>query len=91
MGNLLTVSPWIIVLILLWSLPWKGVALWVSARKGHLVWFTALLILNTLAILDILYIFIFSKCGEHKNNGAQASVSKPNESLPKSDVKPMIV
>lgn len=59
--------PWIIMLILLWTLPWKGVALWIAARRGHIGWFLFLLILNTLAILDILYIFIFSKLGSSKN------------------------
>ena len=51
----------IIALILLWTIPWKGVALWKAARAGHPVWFIAILIINTLAILEILYIFIFSR------------------------------
>jgi len=53
-------SP-LILLILLWVLPWKGVALWKSAKNGHKKWFIALLLLNTLAILEIIYIFYFSK------------------------------
>jgi len=48
-------------LVILWTLPWKGVALWRSARNGHKKWFLALFIFNTLAILDIIYIFVFSK------------------------------
>lgn len=52
---------WILVIVLFWTLPWKGIALWKSARKGHLGWFFTLLIFNSLAILDILYIYIFSK------------------------------
>ena len=67
--------PWIILLILLWTLPWKGAALWIAARRGHVGWFLVLLILNTLAILDILYIFIFSKWGAEKN------VSPKNENI----------
>lgn len=54
-------NPWLIWLIILWILPWKGVALWKSARNKQTGWFIALLILNTLAILEILYIFIFSR------------------------------
>ncbi len=54
-------NPWIIALIALWTLPWKGVALWKAAKKKHTIWFIALLIFNTLTILEILYIFIFSK------------------------------
>jgi hypothetical protein len=52
---------WVIVVVLLWILPWKGYALWKAARKGETKWFVALLVINTFAILDILYIFIFSK------------------------------
>lgn len=51
----------IIWLLLAWVLPWKGVALWKAAKNHNLKWFIAILILNTLAILEILYIFFFSK------------------------------
>ncbi len=54
-------NPTILIIIALWTLPWKGVALWRAARLRDKWWFIALLILNTLAILEILYIFIFSK------------------------------
>ncbi|MCH7883003.1 hypothetical protein IIA95_01140 [Patescibacteria group bacterium] len=52
---------WLLLLLALWILPWKGVALWKAARKTDKWWFIAILIVNTLAILEILYIFIFSK------------------------------
>jgi methionyl-tRNA synthetase len=52
---------WVILLLVLWTLPWKGVALWRSAGNKQLVWFVCLLIFNTLAILEIIYIFGFSK------------------------------
>jgi len=50
-----------VFLLALWTIPWKGVALWKAARAGSVGWFIALLLLNTLAILEILYIFVFSK------------------------------
>lgn len=53
--------PWAALLIVLWSLPWKGIALWRAARNKHEWWFIVLLVLNTAGILDILYIFIFGK------------------------------
>jgi len=59
--QLLSGQPWIMFLIILWVLPWKAVSLWKAAKNNHKKWFVALLILNTLAILDIMYIFIFSK------------------------------
>ncbi|XKT75329.1 MAG: DUF5652 family protein [Patescibacteria group bacterium UBA2103] len=50
-----------IVAILLWSLVWKGLALWAAARNGHKVWFIALLVLNTVGILEIIYYLFFRK------------------------------
>ena len=52
---------WIILLLALWTLPWKGVALWKSAGNKQLAWFVCIFIFNTLAILEIIYIFGFSK------------------------------
>ncbi len=54
-------QPWVITLIVLWTLPWKGVALWKSARLQQKWWFIALLLFQTLGLLEILYIFVFSK------------------------------
>ena len=51
----------VILLLVLWTLPWKAVALWKSAGNKHLAWFICIFIFNTLAILEIIYIFGFSK------------------------------
>lgn len=53
-------SGWIIVL-LIWSLIWKGLALWKSARNKHLVWFIFILITNAVGILSIVYLIIYRK------------------------------
>ncbi len=55
--------PFILV-IAIWSAVWKGIALWKSARNSQLVWFIALLLLNTAGILEILYILLFQKKGQ---------------------------
>ena len=68
LAQMVTSNPDLIVLIALWALPWKGVALWKAARQKQPVWFIVMLIVNTLAILEILYIFIFSKLGHKKND-----------------------
>jgi len=52
---------WVLFLITIWVLPWKGIALWKAARNSHKKWFIALFLLNTLAILEIIYIFYFAK------------------------------
>ena len=60
MPELNTLSP-IVIVMLLWSMPWKGYALWKAARKKHTVWFVILLAVNTVALLEIAYIFYFSE------------------------------
>lgn len=52
---------WAFVIILIWSLTWKLLALWKSARKGSIFWFIILGVVNTVGILEMLYIFVFSK------------------------------
>ena len=56
-------NQWVLILLALWTIPWKGIALWKAAKNSHKKWFIILLVVNTLAVLDILYIFIFSKRG----------------------------
>ena len=56
-------NPWIFtafILLIIWSILWKGVALWKAAINGSKPWFIAILILNTSGILEIIYIFFFS-------------------------------
>lgn len=53
-------APLILVFIL-WSVVWKGLALWHSARRGQYWWFLALLVINTAGILEIIYLFFVAK------------------------------
>jgi hypothetical protein len=71
--------PWVVILILLWTLPWKGAALWIAARRGSVGWFLLLLVLNSLAVLDILYIFIFSKWGIEKSAPQKTGENSPQQ------------
>ena len=66
---------WVIILLMLWVLPWKGYALWSSAKLGHKWWFVILFLVNTLAILDIIYIFFVAK----KSNEIAGVFSRNNE------------
>ena len=62
-------------ILLIWTIPWKGYALWKSARLKQKWWFIALLIINTAAILEIVYIFFLSKKSEAKGEPVVAAVS----------------
>ncbi len=66
MQELLGFNQFLLLAIIIWTLPWKGVALWKAAKNSHKKWFIAILVLNTLAMLEIVYIFFFSK---KKSNG----------------------
>lgn len=59
--------------IALWTLPWKGWALWLAAKNTHKWWFIALLVINTVAILDIIYIFAVGRPALKKQEEASAS------------------
>jgi hypothetical protein len=61
MEQFIIANQWLVVPVLIWSLIWKGLALWTAARQGQKIWYVALLIVNTLGILEILYIYVFSK------------------------------
>jgi len=54
-------SPIIIYLVFLWSIVWKGFALWRGAKYDQRNWFIAILVLNTAGILEIIYLFGFAK------------------------------
>ena len=47
--------------LMLWSVFWKGLALWHSAQRKEPWWFVALLIINTAGILEIVYLFLVAK------------------------------
>lgn len=54
-------NNWVIALLILWTLPWKGVALWKAVERKEKWWFVVILVLNTAAILEIIYIFIWCR------------------------------
>jgi len=54
----------IILVLAIWTIVWKGFALWIAAQENKKPWFIVILILNTAGILDIVYIFFFSGWGK---------------------------
>jgi hypothetical protein len=55
-----TLTPAFFILYI-WSIIWKGLALWKAADLKQKNWFVAILILNTIGILEIVYLFFFAK------------------------------
>lgn len=59
--GLLFLLPVLFFLLVLWSLFWKGLALWHSARRNEGWWFVILLLINTGGILEMIYLFLVAK------------------------------
>jgi len=51
----------VVSLIVVWGLVWKGFALYRAGKQAQPGWFVALFLINTLGILEILYLAFFSK------------------------------
>ncbi|MDD2233407.1 MAG: DUF5652 family protein [Desulfitobacteriaceae bacterium] len=53
-------SP-VFYLLITWAIIWKGIALWHAARGRQLAWYITILIINTVGILEIIYLIFFRK------------------------------
>jgi hypothetical protein len=66
-GTGLGVPAWVHVfapilpVLVLWVIFWKGLALWHSGRRGNAWWFVILLFVNTLGVLEIVYLLVVLK------------------------------
>ena len=56
---------WLIPLII-WSTIWKGIALWKAGKHNQLSWFVIILIVNTVGILEIIYLAFFQPKSKDK-------------------------
>ncbi len=54
-------NSWVLIPIMLWVLFWKGCSLWIAGKRDQKWWFAALLVFNTVGILEIVYIFFVAK------------------------------
>lgn len=60
LDSMLQTNSLLFLLLYVWSLFWKGAALWRAANGRQRNWFIALLVLNTVGILEIVYLFKFA-------------------------------
>ena len=59
---------WLFLVLAVWSIIWKGFALWQAAGRHQKIWFVILLILNTAGILEIIYLFFVVKAQNKKSD-----------------------
>ena len=57
----------IIAIAVVWSLVWKGIALWQAGKNIHLGWFVTLYLVNTLGVLEIIYLIAFNRVAPRPN------------------------
>ena len=51
----------VIIVLSVWELTWKYIAMWKAGRNNHLVWFICIALINTIGILPIIYLIIQRK------------------------------
>ena len=49
------------IILLIWTIPWKIYSLWIASKRNDRAWFIAIVILNTVGLLEIIYIFFVAK------------------------------
>lgn len=54
-----------LIIIAIWTIVLKGFSLWYAARAGQKWWFIAMLIINTLGILEIIYLIWYRPKESH--------------------------
>jgi len=64
------------ILLAVWTLLWKALALWYAARNRQKIWFVVFLVVNTVGILEIIYLLRFRK--DRNAPGATSLFSIPD-------------
>ena len=70
-------SSAVLVPLVVWSAIWKGIALWKAARRDQLGWYIALLIINSVGVLPIIYIFLVAP--RQPKLGSSTAVVSPSQ------------
>ncbi|MDQ5962146.1 MAG: hypothetical protein QG669_539 [Patescibacteria group bacterium] len=60
-------NPIVFWVLVIWTLVWKGWALWEAARRGQKGWFLALFVISSLGVLEAIYIFFIAKAHHDKD------------------------
>jgi hypothetical protein len=60
-------TTWEVLLVIdvIWELVWKGLALWKAGKNNQKVWYVAILIINSVGLLPIIYLLT------HRDHEAQ--------------------
>jgi methionyl-tRNA synthetase len=59
--SLSTKEMLVLLAIFFWTIPWKAWGLWLAVKRNEIWWFLAMLLINTIGVLEIIYIFFIAK------------------------------
>ncbi|MDP4012858.1 MAG: DUF5652 family protein [Candidatus Nanoarchaeia archaeon] len=51
----------IFIFLVIWSIFWRGAAMWKAARKKQYFWFAAIYLFESLGILPMIYLWMYKK------------------------------
>ncbi len=70
------------IIMIVWIMVWKGFAIWIAAQEKNKYWFIIILVINTLGILEMIYIFFFSKRGrDYVSKWSQWGLKNPQKEI----------
>jgi methionyl-tRNA synthetase len=49
------------IVLMIWSMVWKGLALWRAAKRDDKVWYIIFLVVNLVGIPEIIYLLVTNK------------------------------
>ncbi len=63
--------------LVVWDLAWRGLAMWRAGRANQPKWFMALLIVNSLGLLPIIYLLLSRKNSGNPESFGKIAIVKP--------------
>jgi len=56
----------VLAALVIWTIPWKALALWRSARHSQKWWFIIFILVNTIGLLEIFYLLVLPRLSKEK-------------------------
>lgn len=57
----LTQNNIFIMVLVIWEIVWKGLALWFASKNNQKIWYVAILLINSIGIIPLVYLVFFRK------------------------------
>ena len=61
MNNVPAIYNILAIILVLWTIPWKVYAVWLAVKSDRKAWFVVLVLINSLSILEMIYVFNVEK------------------------------